>query len=430
MVYENHDLKHVPGVAVELSTLDPPDMALGAEGYRLTVDDRIHLAANNAEGIFWGSRTLLQILEKGPGQGVYRLKIQDSPAYGYRGIMIDAARNHHSVDFHLEMVRRMASYKLNHYMLHFSDNESYTLPSTVYPDLPTDSMHYTRKEIELLVETAGRYHVTIVPSIDVPGHAAALVRGIPELGFGPNPKAIDIARDETYQILSVLFDEVIGLFPGKYWHLGADEIKFPDIGESPDQAYRNWMKEKKIKTGGQLLNYFINRMHEYVQSRDKEMLVWEGFDPDLEPKVHTEIIVCPFDVKHGGRMPGDYIQAGYRLLNTSWSPLYIANKIYLTTPEIMALWTPYMFGAGRSPQPFRYWTKLTPEDVSTEIIGAQMCSWGNEEKAEWGMFFGDMPGYPDYARPAPRAQIFSERVWDGGKTATKDLLERVGSAYW
>jgi hexosaminidase len=418
------------GTAIEMSVTEPMDVALGGEGYRLRVSDKIHIAANTSDGIFWASRTLLQLLVNGPGHGVPTLDVEDTPSYGYRGIMMDAARNHHSLDFHLEMVRRMSSYKLNHYMIHFSDNESYTLPSVRYPELPTGGMHYTREEIELLVETARRYHVTIVPSIDVPGHAAALVRGIPALGFSPNPRAINIAQEETYYILQDLFDEVMSMFPGAYWHLGADEIRFPDLQEAPDRSYRAWMKERNLKTGGQLLNYFINRMHVYVQSKGKKMLVWEGFDPAQQPQVHRDIIVCPFDVKFDGRMPRDYIKAGYRLLNTSWSPLYIANKIYMTTPEIMALWTPYMFGAGRSPQPFRYWKKLTPEDVTTEIIGAQMCSWGNEAAAEWGMFFGDMPGYPDYGRPAPRAQIFSERIWDGGKTNPADLLERTGAAYW
>jgi hypothetical protein len=124
------------------------------------------------------------------------------------------------------------------------------------------------------------------------------------------------------------------------------------------------------------------------------------------------------------------MQAGYMILNTSWSPLYVADKLYMTTPEIMARWSPTMFGAGRSPQPYHYWLKLKPEEVLTGIIGAQMCSWANEEKAEWSLLFGDRPGYPDYGRPGARVPVFSERIWQGGDADHKNLLERVSEAYW
>jgi hypothetical protein len=71
-------------------------------------------------------------------------------------------------------------------------------------------------------------------------------------------------------------------------------------------------------------------------------------------------------------------------------------------------------------------------EIITEVVGSQMCSWANEEKAEWGLLFGSEagPGFPDYGRPGPRVQIFSERVWTGDKTSVKDLLERAGVSYW
>jgi len=171
-------------------------------------------------------------------------------------------------------------------------------------------------------------------------------------------------------------------------------------------------------------------MHGFVKSKGRKMLVWEGFSPILDPKVDKDILVCPFDVKHRGHMPGDYFKAGYTVLNTSWTPLYVADNLYMTTPEIIARWSPYMFGAGRSPQPFAYWKKFKPEDYRGKIIGGQMCSWYLEEKAEEGLLFGTGPGFYDYGRPAPRAQIMAERLWTGSSTTAKDLLERVGASYW
>jgi hexosaminidase len=343
--------------------------------------------------------------------------------------MVDAARNFHSMDFHIRTVKKLASYKINRYMIHFSDHESYTLPSDLYPGLPTRGRSYTREEIRQLVETAENYHLTIVPSVDVPGHAAALINGIPELKFDGG--RIDIAKEETYRILQSLFSEIMELIPGTYWHLGADEVSYPDITESPNESYRAWMDGLNLTKGGQLFNSFINRMYDFVKGKGKKMLIWEGFNPRLEPAVNREITVCPFDVMHEGIMPRDYMDAGYKLLNTSWTPLYIADGIYMITPEILAKWTPYMFGKARNPHPFDIWIKYKPDDIPTEIIGAQVCSWAIEEKAEWGLWFGKEagPGFPDYGRPEPRVQVFSERTWNS-KPSEKSLLERTGAAYW
>jgi hypothetical protein len=190
------------------------------------------------------------------------------------------------------------------------------------------------------------------------------------------------------------------------------------------------MKREQFADGNQLFHYFINRMHQIVRSKGRQMFVWEGFAPVLEPKVDRDVVVCPFDIKHTGRMPADYLDAGYRLLNTSWSPLYVADKLSMCTPETIARWSPFMFGAGRSPQPLNYWQKLDPKTHRDKIAGAQACSWAIEQKAEEGLLFGTGPGFPDYGRPAPRVPIIAERVWTGSQTTAKDLLERVGEAYW
>ena len=404
------------------------DKSLGKEGYRIDIDSKISVTASTVDGLFWGTRTLLQLMDGGPGTGIAKLTIIDKPEFEYRGLLIDTARKFHSIDFHIETVKRMASYKLNRYQVHFSDHQSYTLPSDLFPDLPTKDRHYTKEEIKRLVDAAKQYHVEIVPEIDVPGHSGALIRGIKELSCGGKGGGkLCIGKEETYQILEKLFAEIMEMIPGDYWHLGADEVSYNGTGCS-DCAAR--IKQEKFDGGGQLFHYFINRMHGFVKSKGRQMLVWEGFSPVLEPKVDKDILVCPFDVKHRGHMPKDYFNAGYKVLNTSWTPLYVADNLYMTTPEIIARWSPYMFGAGRSPQPFAYWKKFNPRDYRGKIVGGQMCSWAIEEKAEEGLLFGTGPGFYEYGRPAPRLQITAERLWSGSKTSAKDLLERVGADYW
>jgi N-acetyl-beta-hexosaminidase len=261
----------------------------------------------------------------------------------------------------------------------------------------------------------------------VPGHAAALLRGIKGIGCGGGGGKLCIGREETYVAIETLFSEAMEMMPGTYWHLGADEVHYSGTGCEHCVAR---MKSEKFEDGGQLFNYFINRVHGIVQGKGRQMLVWEGFSPILEPKVHKDIIVCPFDIKHAGKMPADYFNAGYKVLNTSWTPLYVADKLYMTTPEIIARWSPYMFGAGRSPQPFPYWKKFNPEDYRGKVLGGQVCSWATEEKAEEGLLFGTGLGFPEYGRPGKRVPIMAERVWTGSTTTAEDLLERVGESYW
>ncbi|MBX3240881.1 MAG: beta-N-acetylhexosaminidase [Chitinophagaceae bacterium] len=417
---------------IAFSLLDPGDDQLGDEGYQLIIDDKISIVANTAKGLFWGSRTVLQLLQKGPGASIPKLEISDQPVSKYRGLMIDVARNFHSLDFHLETIKRIASYKINHYMIHFSDQQSYTLPSDKYPALPTAGRSYSKDDIRKMVALAKEYHVNIVPSVDVPGHSGAIIQKYPNLAFNKDTYRLDATKDETINTLQNIFGELMELFLGPIWHLGADEVHYPDLKESPTTVYTEWMMKHNYSKGGQVLNHFINQMYDFFKGKGYQMFVWEGFQPNIFPKVNTEITVCPFDIKFEGIMPIDYIEAGYTLINTSWTPLYIADRIDMSTPDLIAKWNINMFGKGRAPQPFHYWMKYRPEEIKTEIVGGQMCSWAIEEKAEWGLLFGKNagPGFPEYGIPAPRIQVFSERVWTGSKTSETDLLERTGASHW
>jgi Glycosyl hydrolase family 20, catalytic domain/Glycosyl hydrolase family 20, domain 2 len=397
------------------------------ESYDLQIADHVSITARSVDGLFWGTRTLLQLLHAGPGKSIPCLTMKDQPDFGYRGLMIDNARKFHSINFHIETIKRLASFKMNRYQIHFSDHQSYTLPSSVFPGLPTQGRSLSVMDVKRLVEVATRYHVQIVPEIDVPGHASALILGISGLGCDGDRRKICIGRDSTYESLEKLFSEVMEMIPGDYWHLGSDEVSYAKTRCAGCVAR---MQSESFKESSQLFHYFINRMNGFLKSKGRQVLVWEGFSPMAEPIISRDIIVCPFDVKHDEKTPIDYLNAGYRLLNTSWSPLYVADNTSMTTPEDLALWSPYMFGAGRSPQPFGYWKKFRQEEYRDKILGAQMCSWDNEEKAENGLLFGKGPGFPDYGRPGPRVQIVAERVWTGTSTTPKDLLERAGASYW
>ena len=173
------------------------------------------------------------------------------------------------------------------------------------------------------------------------------------------------------------------------------------------------------------------------------MIVWEGFDPwpvDGAQRVDRDVIVSPFDCKGnlsqwhgaaGGHLPSDYTAWGYSLLNTAWSPLYAADAIYATTPELIAKWRLRDFGEGRAPQPYAYWHHV-PQNAS--VVGAEFVSFNMPERVEAGVMFGRTAsaagGAYGFVRPGARVPIMAERLWSGGATTDKSLLERTGEAYW
>ncbi len=105
------------------------DAVLGVEGYRLKIDTAVSITAAAEGGLFWGTRTLLQLLGQGPGKAVPKISMTDYPDFAYRGLLIDNARKFHSLEFHIATVKQLAALKMNRYQIHFSDTQSYTLPS-------------------------------------------------------------------------------------------------------------------------------------------------------------------------------------------------------------------------------------------------------------------------------------------------------------
>jgi hexosaminidase len=395
------------------------DAALGEEGYRLRVGDGVRVDASTERGLFWGTRTVLQLVEGGPGSAVPFLDIADAPQYEYRAVMVDVARQFHSIEFHREMIRKVARYKLNVYHIHFTDDQSWTLPSDEFPDLPTKGRHYTRDQLRELVELAAKYHVTIVPEIDLPGHASTLCAAVPDVVCaGKKPSNVVCAGSEaSYATIETILGEAIELFPGPYFHIGADEVNVgvwdgcPECAAAVEQAgYDDYTS---------LYNHFINRVHAFVKGKGKTMIVWEGFDPSRKPPVDADVIVEQW--WNGHVRPEANLEAGHTLINASWAPLYLVQST-VNPPEIIAQWHPRLFGAGVTMQPVDSMIKL---DAEAPMLGACMCSWENSEASEPSLFVGEGEQLEGYAVPAPRLQAFAERAWCGDRTDADDLIARI-----
>ena len=393
--------------------------SLGAEGYILEIGKNIAIVAANKQGLFWGTRTALQLLSKGPGVQVPVLRIEDQPEYGYRAFMVDVAREFHSIDFHRRMVKTLASYKMNFYHIHFSDDQSYTLPSTAFPALPNPGRTYTKEQLNDLVKLAEEYNVTILPEIDVPGHASRLCEAVPELVCKGKQRGGMICggAERSYEIVEALISEAMDIFPGPYFHLGADEVYVPAWNNCPDCEAR--LVKEGLKDKEALYNYFINRMNRFIQSKGRKTIVWEGFKVGSEPIIDKNVIVEEFDVATA--LPADLVAAGYDIINASWSPLYVLRE-FATSPEGIAEWNALYFGTGRPPRPLDKMLKIEP---TKHLVGVSMCSWETPEQGQIALLLGTEKGVEKYAKPGPRLPAAAERMWTGDKTTAEDLLKRI-----
>ncbi|MGN6103254.1 MAG: beta-N-acetylhexosaminidase, partial [Devosia sp.] len=254
------------GLRVSLVT----DAALGPEAYRLGFGDVPAIRASTHTGFLYGLITLGQILRGArqypetflfPAAG----DIADAPEHGFRGSHLDVARQFYSTAEVEQFLRLMAWSKLNRFHWHLSDDEAWRVEIDAYPDLTRigawrghglkippllgsgpepQGGYYSKAAIRGIVGLAGRFGITVIPEIDVPGHCFALQQAIPELvdpgqhgnyssvqGFPNN--CINPAYETTYRVLETIFDELIALFPSKIIHIGADEVPLGAWSGSP-----------------------------------------------------------------------------------------------------------------------------------------------------------------------------------------------------
>ena len=254
---------------------------LGPEGYRLDIAaSGVRIGAATDAGLFYGAASLLQLLtpENGVAGGVTlkAVHIEDRPRFPWRGLMLDSARHYQSVAFIEALLDQMARYKLNIFHWHLTDDQAWRLEIKRYPRLtgigafrveageahqrdidPKTGKprlyggYYTQSQVREVVAYAKARSITIVPEIEMPGHASAAILAYPELGLQPvDPKSLADwgvfpnlykPSDRTFGFLQNVLTEVMDLFPGPYIHVGGDEAikdywKTSPRGSSADQG--------------------------------------------------------------------------------------------------------------------------------------------------------------------------------------------------
>lgn len=268
------------------------DTSLPKEGYSLTVDAQsIEIKAGDAAGEFYARQTLEQLARDG---GIPCGTYQDAPKYAFRSFMLDVSRHFFSAEDVKKLLDQMAKLKLNTFHWHLSDDQGFRIESKKFPMLNEIGSwrnedgqkvggYYTQDEIRDVVSYAAQRHITVIPEIDLPGHTGDIVATMPELscsgeplqvgfGAGLNPRILCAGNDKVYEFLYQLLDEVCGLFPGPYFHIGGDEAPKSEWEKCPRCQQR--IKEEGLKDEEDLQAWFTGKLVEFLESRGKTAIGW------------------------------------------------------------------------------------------------------------------------------------------------------------
>jgi hexosaminidase len=284
------------------------DATLGEEGYRLTVSpDRVRVTARTQRGLFYGGVSLWQLLTS--DAPIAAMTIVDSPRFAWRGVMLDSARHYQSPAFIKKFIDAMASHKLNVLHWHLVDDQAWRLEIRKYPKLTavgawrvpagqapaanidpaTDKPKlyggfYSQAEVRDLVAYAAERQITIVPEIEMPGHASAPIAAYPRLGvdgasvtavpadWGVYPNLYNL-DDATFAFLEDVLSEVMELFPSEYIHVGGDEAtKLQWQGSKLVQAK---MRSLGIADEHRLQSYFIQRVEKFLNAKGRRLIGWD-----------------------------------------------------------------------------------------------------------------------------------------------------------
>jgi hexosaminidase len=295
-----------------LLTTKNADTNLGPEGYELTVStNSVVIRAPTQAGLFYGVQTLLQLLppqvfsSNVVAKADWRMpsvQIRDWPRFKWRGLMLDVARHFYSKPQVERLLDLMALQKMNVFHWHLVDDDGWRIEIKKYPKLtqigawragidfglnPKDSTaygsdgryggFYTEKDIREVVAYAAARHITIVPEIEMPGHSGAALAAYPQFGCTDIPaslphNAYSPANPQTFQFLENVLMEVFQLFPGKYVHIGGDEVPMEAWAGSP--ACQALMKRKGLKNTKELQSWFVKRIAEFVSAHGKVPIGW------------------------------------------------------------------------------------------------------------------------------------------------------------
>lgn len=433
------------------------------EGYKLSVSlDGIVITASQPNGFFYGVQTMYQLLPpaiygekemKSDDWSLPAVIIEDAPRFAYRGLMLDVCRHFSSTDYIYRFIDMLAMHKMNTFHWHLTDDQGWRIEIKKYPKLQEIASkrkqtlidyyyvnwpqvfeekeyggYYTQSEIKDIVAYAASKYITVIPEIEMPGHAMAALAAYPELSCKPDTtyevtgtwgifKEVYCPKEETFRFLEGVMDEVMELFPSQYIHVGGDECPktawencahcralIKELGLENDRT-PNAVDGKKHTKEEKLQSYFITRMEKYLNSKGRNIIGW---DEILEGGLAPNATVMSWRGVAGGLTAA---KAGHNAIMTPSPYAYLDQ--YQEEPEV----APATIG-GYNTLKKTYSYNPVPDDaeelVKKHIIGVQGNIWTeymqNDERRDYQAF--------------PRAVALAETGWTQNEVKDWDGFRR------
>lgn len=369
-------------------------------------------------------------------------KIYDEPKMSYRSLLLDVSRHFFSAEEVKKILEQCALLKINHFHWHFSDDWGYRLESRGYPKLHEIGArrkerehgytkgYYTQKEIKEIVCFAQKRNITIVPELDMPGHALALLASYPELGCngeklevgfegGIETHLICAGKPFSYAFLEALLDELCELFPGEYFHIGGDEAPKDIWKECPD--CRAMVEKEKLADFEELQSFFMNHMISYLEKKGKKVICWN--DAFLTGKIKETAVMQYWDELHPNTAVLTELSKGRKVILSNISRFY-ANYGYGLIPlQSTYEYEPQMLGKAISEEQMEgvelaVWTEwIASEEMLEKFLFPRLCAFA---EAAWS----EEKVYTDFRRRLSlwKRQAEAEKI--AISTAWEDILYR------
>ena len=291
---------NLPKATIRVNFKKVAKLKLGVdESYELNVHNGfVDIDSKTDIGALRALETLVQLIDHNDNfffiEGV---NIKDKPRFDWRGLMIDVARHFQPVEVLKRNIDAMASMKMNVFHWHLSDDQGFRFKSDTYPklhELGSDGLYYTNPQIKEVVSYANKRGIRVVPEIDVPGHATAILTAYPELGSkdgyeykierfsGIFHATLNPMNPKVYSFLNNLFGEIVPLFPDAYFHIGGDENE----GKHWDENIKiqDFKRKKGLKNNHELQTYFNIKLQKILAKYDKKLMGWDEIMTDQMPK--------------------------------------------------------------------------------------------------------------------------------------------------
>lgn len=296
---------------------------LAPEAYEIVVDKRgVTVTGSTAAGVFYGVQAIrksLPILQNAENVEMPAAKVEASPRFAYRGMMLDCSRHFFPTKFVKKYIDMIALHSMNRLHWHISDDQGWRFEVPGYPRLTevgskraqTVTGHnseledgtpyggyYTDAEIRDIVKYATERYVTIVPEVDMPGHMMAALAAYPELGCTGGPyktgefwgvyrDILCAGNEKVYTFIEKTLDHICDLFPGQYIHIGGDEsprVRWEKCPKCQAKIAEQGLTDKDgMSKEARLQGYFAKRVQKYLENKGRKIIGWDellGCDVD------------------------------------------------------------------------------------------------------------------------------------------------------